>query len=214
MSRLTQLIQTQGRSSKVHALFRKTSTAYSWRTISEHILNYIDETTKPRKTETGKKVMGYDTYARDPGEPLKEGVNYLTKEPAGTVRVFGFLRDEIIRTYGKPPTQMTNNQRVEAAHAIWQQLIAKKPLKTFGHKIVISFDPRLCEILKEVNMSVDEHLQEIAKSTMRRFQEKYYPNEKLGYILGIHHDKTHIHAHILLYPTTEQGRSEERSVGK
>jgi hypothetical protein len=38
---------------------------------------------------------------------------------------------------------------------------------------------------------------------MPRFQEKFYPGDRLGYLVGIPHDRKHIHAHVLLFPYTK-----------
>lgn len=206
MNRVTHLVNTIGKDIKVYGMFRRTSSAKTVRTISDYIYSYLDETSKRDVTEEGKKIKAYDELVRHEKQNLIEGIDYLTKEQRGTLKAYGFLRDDIAKATGKVPLHMENNERIVAAHNAWMERLKYKKTRTYGHKFVLSLDPRLCQILNESGKSVDEHLTQFCRTVMRRYQEKYYPNERIGYLMGIHHDKKHIHAHILLFPTTETGK--------
>jgi hypothetical protein len=43
------------------------------------------------------------------------------------------------------------------------------------------------------------------KKVMRRFTERYHPNDSIGYAYGIHHDTAHLHVHVAICPRTENG---------
>jgi hypothetical protein len=43
------------------------------------------------------------------------------------------------------------------------------------------------------------------KKVMRRFNERYHPNDSIGYAYGIHHDTAHLHVHAAICPRTENG---------
>jgi hypothetical protein len=43
------------------------------------------------------------------------------------------------------------------------------------------------------------------KKVMRRFNERYHPNDSIGYAYGIHHDTDHLHVHVAICPRTDNG---------
>jgi len=54
---------------------------------------------------------------------------------------------------------------------------------------------------------IDAMLIQGVRTVMRRFQENYYPGDRLGYLVGIHHDTKQVHAHVMLFPFTEGGQN-------
>jgi hypothetical protein len=90
---LTRLVKTQ---TKCWGLWRKTSTAKSPQSVAFNILSYLDEKSKEsRKTALGiSKQLGYRKASFGPSQSQLDGIDYLTKEETGKVRVFGFLRDD------------------------------------------------------------------------------------------------------------------------
>ena len=43
------------------------------------------------------------------------------------------------------------------------------------------------------------------KKVMRRFNERFHPNDSIGYAYGIHHDTANLHVHVAICPRTENG---------
>ena len=41
---------------------------------------------------------------------------------------------------------------------------------------------------------------------MYRFKENFYPEDRIGYAYGIHHDTDNLHMHVFLLPRTEKGK--------
>jgi len=72
-----------------HGLWKKTSTAKSRGSVSNFIMSYLDETSKPDALAEARKV-GYDVLRYGPKVPLRQGIDYLTKEEKGKVRAYGF----------------------------------------------------------------------------------------------------------------------------
>ncbi len=206
MSNLEQLVLTKGRLIRQHGLLKKTRMITSERSLSDFILSYIDETAKYGLTEEGKRVIGYTRATRDQGIFLKEGIEYLTKEEQGNLKVYGFLRDDLHKHLGEAPHRVPNRKRVEGAYLVYSNRLKKKGITSMGHRFVISIDPRMCEIMAAAHISVDEALEDISRTVLRRFQERFYPDDRLGFMVGIHHDRKHIHAHVVLFPTTEKGK--------
>lgn len=192
---------------KWYGLWRKTSTAKTKQNLSANILAYLDETTKA--DARGKSArLSYQRMALGKSEPQLAGINYLTKEETGRVRVFGFLRDDIAQLTGRHAHLLDNDTRVIACHAAWMNRLEDKGNVTkVGHKFVLSLDPRFCKLLAAAGKDADALLVQASRTVLRRFQENHYPGDRLGYLLGVHHDREHLHAHILLFPFTEKGKN-------
>lgn len=208
MSNVATLTRRVKAETKCYGLWRKTSTAKSQASVSRNILSYLDENSKESRDSAlaVSKQLGYRKAANGPAHPQLAGIDYLSKEESGKVRAYGFLRDDITRMTGKNPHLLDNDTRVAASHCAWMQRIETKRARKFGHKFVLSLDPRFCELMAAGGKDTDALLVQAGRTVLRRFQEKYYPGDKLGYLVGIHHDRQHIHAHILLYPYTESGK--------
>jgi hypothetical protein len=217
MSRVPELTRVVKAETKCFGFWRKTSTAKSARSISDNILSYLDETSKSeRRTIFGvTEQKRYTNMVFGPPDAQLAGIDYLTKEETGKVSVYGFLREDISRMAGLQPDRLDNDTRVIACHNAWlQRMEAHKEAKKFGHKFVLSLDPRFCALMAAAGRDVDALLIEGFRTVLRRYQEKYYPGDKLGYLAGIHHDRKHIHAHVLLFPFTERGKNLNVSNGK
>ena len=186
-------------------VWKRTSSPKDPRTVQDNITQYLDETTKPVGAEGMRLHGGLQNPLPDSSKP-REGIDYLAKEEKGRIRVIGFLADDITNLTGKYPIHLTNKERVQAAAEAWQQRSQGKRLRSAAHKYVLSLHPDLCEVLNEMGKPVDEVIVNAARRVLRKYQEKYYPGERLGAIIGLHHDRKHIHGHIMLYPTTERGK--------
>lgn len=187
--------RVQKLSAKPHlCVWKRTSSPTTEKTIRKNILSYLSETTKKPDPNSRRSDI------------MRAGVDYLTKEPKGRLKAYGFLRDDIARMCGKPFLHLTNNERVEAAHTAWMMRLGKKKIMRTAHQYVLALDPELCKLAADVGISVDDMLTQGGRTVMRRYQEKHCPQEKIGYLMGIHHDREHIHAHIMLFPTTDSGR--------
>ena len=210
MSRVSELTRAVKATTNWYGIWRKTSTAKCAKTISENIFSYLDESSKTtRSTIFGvTKQKPYEYVAFGAPEAQLAGIDYLTKEETGKVRVYGFLRDDIFKMLGMQPHRLDNDTRVVACHSAWlQRMEAKKGARKFGHKYVLSLDPRFCELMAAAGKDVDAFLIQGLRTVLRRYQEKYYPGDQLGYLAGIHHDRKHIHAHALLFPFTQNGKN-------
>ena len=198
---------------KCYGFWRKTSTAKTKETVSTYIMSYLDETSKAAALEASRKLgdearkVGYAAVQHGVSAPQELGIDYLTKEEKGKIRAYGFLRDDVASIGGKPSHQLDNDDRIIACHRAWMQRMEEHPKgKKFAHKYVFSLDPRFCELMGAAGKDCDALLVQGARTVMRRFLEKFYPGDRLGYLVGIHHDRKHLHAHILLFPYTEKGQ--------
>lgn len=181
------------------AIWKRTSSPKGNRVIRKDIKSYLSEHTKPGVDKESLKAGNHPNW-------LKNGVDYLTKEEQGKLKVYGFLREDVFRQTGRIPHRMENDELIHACLNAWVARKQCKDIKRAAHKYVLSLNPELCEVMAETGHCADELLTQSVRRVLKRYQEKYYPGEKLGYLLGIHHDKAHLHAHVMLFPTTESGK--------
>ncbi|MDO8587627.1 MAG: hypothetical protein Q7T82_11370 [Armatimonadota bacterium] len=190
---------------KCFGFWRKTSTATTKESVSKYIMSYVDETSKADPLAESRK-LGYADVQFGKTNAVELGIGYLSKEEKGRIRVFGYLRDDVEKQTGMPPNHLTNDSRVIASHRAWMSRIEKHAgRKKLAHKFVFSLDPRFCELMAKGGKDCDALLIQGVRTVLRRFQEKYYPGDRLGYLVGIHHDRQHVHAHVLLLPWSENG---------
>lgn len=209
---------------KPRIVVKKTSTGIArndGRTIKRYIAEYMDETQKgsaktkyhytyekARQKRVIEEVVVDGIVEQHKAEvpALRAGVDYLTKEKKGKVGVHGFIRSLVEIKTGRKIAELNNDEVAVEVEEIWRALLAEKRLKKIAHKFVFSLDPELTKEMVEKKIPVDEHLNRIVHETLRRYQEKFYPGQELGYLTGIHHDRRHIHCHVLLYPQTGEGK--------
>lgn len=181
------------------AVWKKTSSPKDIRAVRKGVAEYLCERLK-------KGIDAEALRANNHPNQLKQGLDYLTKEDSGRMRAFGFLREDVMRLTGQIPHQMDNDDLVAACLQVWETRLSRKKIKRVAHKYVLSLCPELCEVMAKTGHSADELLVSSVSELLRRYRDKYYPGEKIGYLVGVHHDKAHLHAHAMLFPTTESGK--------
>jgi hypothetical protein len=60
-------------------------------------------------------------------------------------------------------------------------------------------------MLTDGEINPDQVLHSTMKKVMRRFNEKFHPNDSIGYAYGIHHDTANLHVHVAVCPRTANG---------
>lgn len=180
-------------------IWKKTSSPTDIRTVRTGITAYLCEHMKDGVNKEAARANNHPNH-------LKRGLDYLTKEDSGRLKVYGFLREDVLKLTGQIPHKMNNDDLVEACLQVWETRLKQKNIKRVAHKYMLSLPPDLCQVMAKTGHSADEVLQTSVRKTMRRYQEKYYPDQKIGYLVGIHHDRAHIHAHVMLFPTTGSGK--------
>ena len=203
-------------------LFKKTTTATSTgntgedgRKIREYIESYLDETGKAQKkfnppqfpylTPNMGAYNGVGQHTVAAGD-FRTKADDLDKDRKGDIKLYGFFRRLVFDYTGKPVDSLTNVEKAAAVEEVWRAKRKEKHPKIMAHKIVIALGLEVSKEMTEKGIPVDEQLQQVVCTTMDRYQEKFYPGHQLGYLVGIHHDRKHIHAHILLYPQTDKGK--------
>lgn len=202
MSKLREMVASRPPGKRC-VIWKKTHTSRNASALRRYIEEYLDETGKKDTTKGGGLAAPTIPVKHS---SLRHGIDYLTKKEKGDVHVFGFLRHEIETETGRLANTLTNSEKAGAAETVWRRLLKKKGLKKVVHKIVVALDPEVCEMMTLARVPVDEELLRLVREGLGQYEQKFYQGHKLGYLVGIHHDRRHIHAHIMLFPQTDRGK--------
>jgi len=170
-------------------------------------LQYLDETSR-QKVSLGERV----DMDQQIGRKLKHFTDYASKESLGEVHAGGFLHHSIRMNpdgSSTAPSQLSNAERKHRITETWQRhlakfsSIAKRPV--IAHRLVFSMSKEQHDALTDAGINPDQVLHSTMKKVMRRFNERFHPNDSIGYAYGIHRDTTNLHVHAAICPRTEDG---------
>jgi hypothetical protein len=166
--------------------------------ITRYLENYVDEVGKA---------------AQKRGEPpwKKSGESQeprwlLPIEKTGVFYTGGFLGEET-----SPGAIEANKQRgwIRRFTARYVRALEKCPKRrSDGYRFVMSLAPEAVADLTKANISCDQAMREIWRTTMELYKERHgwnNPKEDVAWIAGAHHDTDNAHLHVLLFPTTKSG---------
>jgi hypothetical protein len=171
------------------------------------LFNYVDETKKHQVR--GSPVSGLGPEApqngeeddRDQGPQLRPGIDFV---PWGRdIMVFGHCRKPLAataETIGTSPS----DEEVSALAEWWLREVAERKKK--AHHWVFSIDPRMAHCMASIGYPIGGPTMALAADSLSEYVARYYPGETLGYVMGMHYDTIHPHAHCLLFPTTNTGK--------
>lgn len=185
-------------------LVRRRRSFEETRALRDFFLNYADETTKT--TYIAPEDVGAESeeeYLRavvTRSAPLRPEIDYIPFR--SRVVAFGSAaRPEIYGTHDLE--KMSEPERMEKLRKWWVRNTADLPKK--AHHMVFSLDPRLVAAMTEAGASADSFLLTAVGNAFSEFQSKFHPSDQLGYMVALHHDRAHIHAHVLVHPLTKNG---------
>ena len=185
--------------------------------IEQRIRHYIDEETKYASQSKRLKE-------NDPNEQLPQVTKDYPEHKRHTF-VRGFFISEIQKKTGKSPHLLEPEYMLREVCDIWKAGIKKHQRRKGDatmHNAVIALKPEFCHLLRDSGQDVDTYLLDLTSKSMRKLEgyilahrnkihKKFnQPLEtkddvKIAYVVGIHHDRQHIHAHISIFPYTANG---------
>ena len=170
-------------------------------------LEYLDETSRRKVSLRERADMDQQI-----GKKLKHFTDYASKETLGQVHAGGFLHHSIrINPDGTStaPSQLSNAERKRRITETWRKHLAKFPSTAkrpvIAHRLVFSMSKEQHDALTDAGINPDQVLHSTMKKVMRRFNERFHPNDSIGYAYGIHHDTANLHVHVAICPRTENG---------
>ena len=170
-------------------------------------LEYLDETSR-RKVSLRERA----DIDQQIGKKLKHFTDYASKETLGQVHAGGFLHHSIRMNpdgTSTAPSQLSNAERKHRITEAWRKHLAKFPSTAkrpvIAHRLVFSMSKEQHDALTDAGINPDQVLHSTMKKVMRRFNERFHPNDSIGYAYGLHHDTANLHVHVAICPRTENG---------
>ena len=170
-------------------------------------LEYLDETSRRKVSLRERAEMDQQI-----GKQLKSFTDYASKESLGQVHAGGFLHHSIRMNpdgTSTAPAQLSNTERKQRITEAWRKHLAKLPSSAkrpvIAHRLVFSMSKEQHDALTDAGINPDQVLHSTMKKIMRRFNERFHPNDSIGYAYGIHHDTANLHVHVAICPRTESG---------
>lgn len=183
----------------------KIKSARGFRRITGSYL--LDDTKVNYVTPEAASVGGGD-YLRKAirGEaPLRPGVDY--KPGLSKVWSFGRANYPVYQSHPNP-LALSDQERLDRIVEWWVK--DRSDAKVLAHHLIFSLDPRLTAALGEreatKRLPLDSLLIKCVGNALLEYQSKLYPRDQLGFLVGVHHDRVHAHAHVLVHPITANGR--------
>lgn len=183
--------------------FKKT-----WRSRLD--LEYLDEHSD--RKHSARRHYGEHPESSGTGKKLKQFADYASKETLGQVHAGGFFHQLIlINPDGtrSAPSQLSNSERKRRISAAWFHHIHKFPSSSenpvIQHRLVFSMSKAFHDKLVNAGINPDRVLQTTMKKIMRKFAERFHPDDAVGYAYGIHHDTDNLHVHVALCPRSMKG---------
>jgi hypothetical protein len=185
-------------------LVRRRRSLKETRDLRYFFLAYADETTKATYVAPGDiGAQNEEEYLRAVlarVAPLRPEIDYVPFRS----RVVAFGRAAHPKIYGTHELEnMPDAERMDRLRKWWLQDTAAEPTK--AHHVVFSLDPRLVAAMTEAGASADSFLLKAVGDAFTEFQSRFYPGDVLGYLVALHHDRAHVHAHVLVNPLTQNG---------
>ena len=170
-------------------------------------LEYLDETSR-RKVSLRERA----DIDQQIGKKLKHFTDYASKETLGEVHAGGFLHHSIRMNpdgTSTAPSQLSNAERKHRVTEAWRKHLAKFPSTAkrpvIAHRLVFSMSKEQHDALTDAGINPDQVLHSTMKKVMRRFNERFHPNDSIGYAYGLHHDTANLHVHVAICPRTANG---------
>lgn len=191
-------------------ILTKTSTTATRQSIDNYIARHLGG-----PPEGGSRPSGVATElaaARSPvpkgvsaemSETLRQGAEYFSRVEKPRMHAFGFIAGLMQFHAGRRLDELTDAGRAAAAREVWAS--AQGPRQKTAHNLVFRLTPDFARELMGVKVPPEAELLRVVTTSLVRFQKAFYPNDRLGYLIGMHHDHEHLRAHVLLFPRTEKG---------
>lgn len=168
-------------------IFKITRPIRSLNSALDWVCDYQDETRKRSARENA-------------GEGLILGIDYHTSREPGAVTAHGYLAPRIERSCRVH--QIPTKEAVKRFFRAYDAALRKRCRKILGLRGVFSVDPKVLPDAFRRHIDLEQLLIECVEKTAELMSKRYYSGESLGYLIGIHHDKDHLHGHLLMLPYT------------
>lgn len=170
--------------------------------ISRHLdISYMDET-----SEVKAKYKAFDEKIslEKAKEKIQDSIKYVSKEDCGKVHIAGYMREKIVGIFNCVPENLSNKERIRF---VTEQIKKTAPYRdVLAFRFAVSMDSEGEKMFREKGLNPEKILIDSLKKVMTKFQNKFYPGDRISYAYGLHHDTDNLHLHVILLGNSEQGR--------
>jgi hypothetical protein len=183
---------------------RSTSTYKTTKALEKYIATYQDEVGKEADNLRKGKPTSYEGKPEDSrGEEPTEWKNPRTHR-TGVLWAGGFFQNR--RSPGKkePRKQKAWIQNMAQEWGMALRTMSKR--KNDGSRMALTISPKTVQEMTHCGIAPDIAAQEILQDGLDLYARRHgWKMESLGWLAGFHHDRDHLHMHVLLFPTTKEG---------
>ena len=170
--------------------------------ISRHLdISYMDET-----SEVKAKYKAFDEKIsfEKAKEIIQDSIKYISKEDCGKIYVGGYMREKIVGLFNCVPENLSNKERIRFVTEQIKNTVPYRDVLAF--RLAVSMDTEGEKLIREKGLNPERILIDSLKKIMTKFQNKFYPGDRISYAYGLHHDTDNLHLHVILLGRTERGR--------
>lgn len=164
-------------------------------------ISYLDETSE---LKARYKALDERTSFETAKKKIQDSIKYISKEDCGKVHVGGYMRDKIVESFNCVPENLGNKERIRF---VTEQIRNSTPYRdVLAFRFAVSMDAEGERVIREKGLNPERILADKLKKVMTKFQNRFYPGDRISFAYGLHHDTDNLHLHVILLGRTEKGR--------
>src|ERR1035437_4354297 len=186
-------------------VFKSAGVVENDKRLNDLLRSYLNDFKKPdhkQPPEHEKTLPNYSDLVVLGNARQRPGIDYIAGENG--ISVSGYLADLLSQNVSNIEA-LSEPEKMKVVRRLWTKKRAKYKKK--GHHLIFSVNPRISSALGELGISIDIIISAAISDAMTSFGNRFYREfGLLGWVTGIHHDKHHVHAHTVVFPTTSEGK--------
>jgi hypothetical protein len=176
--------------------------------LRAYIANYLNELNKNYEQTQREKKAPKET---DILKPQIRGLDYQSESQQGQITLHGYLRQAFIEMHSclpeDCPASELPSKLAQTVHSSSHTYGNAKRGDIVGSKLIFALSPETTESWKAAGIDIDSYLRIVVERTFDRYKQAAQGGADLGYAVGIHHDRNHFHAHIILLNHDTEGKA-------
>ena len=125
----------------------------------------------------------------------------------GELGFYGLLRQVASAPSARPFELLSSAEKVLAICQPWAARARKEKAECLGVKLIFDLDSKFDRDLAAKGVPTDETLAHVVVSCLRRYQQRFFPGQQLGFLLSVRSVGGRTQAWVLLYPASSRGTS-------
>ena len=174
--------------------------------LEKYISSYQDEVGKENANKKRGREPAYEGKHDPTGKKKANTKNWKNPKThvTGVLWAGGFFENK-----RSPGNKQPRNQKAWVRDFVhdWSLLLRKmNKRKNDGNRLTLTLSKQTVQDMNVCGVPADILAQEILQDGMDIYAKRHgWKRKDLGWLAGFHHDKDHLHLHVLIFPTTKQG---------